>query len=111
MPAWVLEAGILFVVGRGLGLNLSMAEVVGATCFAVLVAAVPLTPGSLGTYEAGMVAALLAVGVPPEPALAAVTTHAVKFLYALAAAPFALGEGVAAVRKREVRPDEAGLEV
>ncbi len=93
-------------------MDLSPAEVVAATCFAVLVAAVPLAPGSLGTYEAGMVAALLALGVPAETAFAAaVTTHAVKFLYALAAAPFALTEGLAAVRKGEVRADETRLEV
>ncbi len=110
-PAWVLEAGILLVVGWGLGLGLSSAEVVAATCFAVLVAAVPLTPGSLGTYEAGMVAALLVFGVPAESAfVAAVATHAVKFLYALTAAPFAFVEGLAAVRK-EGKPDEAGVEV
>lgn len=100
--AWVLEAGILWVVGWGLGLNLSPAEVVAASCFAVLIAAIPLTPGSLGTYEAGMVAALLAFGVPAEPAFAAaVITHATKFLYALAAAPFALGEGLAVIRRGE----------
>ena len=111
-PAWVLEAGILAFVGLGLGLDLSPAELVAATCFAVLVAAVPLAPGSLGTYEAGMVAALLVFGVPVDLAFAAaVVTHAVKFLYALAAAPFALGEGLAAVRKREVKADEASLEV
>jgi uncharacterized membrane protein YbhN (UPF0104 family) len=111
-PAWVLEAGMLAFVARGLGLDLSPAELVAATCFAVLVAAVPLTPGSLGTYEAGMVAALLAIGVPAEPAFAAaVMTHAVKFLYALAAAPFALKEGFAAVREREARADETRLEV
>ena len=109
-PAWVLEAGILWVVGRGLGLGLSTAEVVAATCFAVLVAAIPLTPGSLGTYEAGMSAVLLTFGVSAELAFAAaVATHAVKFLYALAAAPFVLGEGLALFRKGEVRADEAGL--
>ena len=111
-PAWVLESGILLVVGWGLGLGLSAAEVVASTCFAVLVAAVPLTPGSIGTYEAGMVAILLAFGVPAESAFAAaVTTHAMKFLYALAAAPFAFGEGLAAVRKGESRTDEAGVKV
>ena len=112
VPAWVLEAGILWVVGRGLGLGLSPAQVVAATCFAVLVAAVPLTPGSLGTYEAEMVAILLAFGVSAELAFAAaVSTHAMKFLYALAAAPFAFKEGLAVVRKGEVKPDEAGVEV
>jgi uncharacterized membrane protein YbhN (UPF0104 family) len=110
-PAWVLEAGILLIVGRGLGLGLSLAGVVAATCFAVLVAAVPLAPGALGTYEAGMVAILLAFGVPAELAFAAaVTTHAMKFLYAFVAAPFALREGLAAVRE-EKQPDEASVEV
>jgi uncharacterized membrane protein YbhN (UPF0104 family) len=100
-PAWVLEAGILLVVGRGLALGLSFAEIVAANCFAVLVAAVPLAPGSVGTYEAGMVAALLVFGVPAESAfVAAVATHAIKFLYALAAAPFAFMEGLEAVRKK-----------
>ena len=109
-PAWVLEAGILYVVGRGLGLGLSPAEGVAATLFAVLVAAVPRTPGALGTYEAGMVGALLAFGVPAESAFAAaVVTHAIKFLYALAAAPFAFGEGLAALDKGKVRPDETGF--
>ena len=109
-PAWVLEAGIFWAVGRGLGMGLSPAEVVAATCFAVLVAAVPLTPGSLGTYEAGMVGILLALGVPAETAFAAaVATHAIKFLYAFAAAPFAFAEGLAAVRKGGA--DEAGLQV
>ena len=107
-PAWILEAGILWVVGRGLGLELSPAEVVAATCFAVLVAAVPLAPGSLGTYEAGMVGILVAFGVAAEAAFAAaVLTHAMKFLYAFAAAPFAFGEGRAALKKGKVRPDEA----
>ena len=110
-PAWVLEAGILLFVARGIGMDLSLAGVVAATCFAVLVAAVPLTPGSLGTYETGMVAVLIALGVSAEPAFAAaVTIHAVKFLYAFAAAPFALREGLAVVWKGKVRPDEAGVE-
>lgn len=92
-PAWVLEAGILLFVIRGMGIELSTVEVVAATGFAVLVAAMPLTPGALGTYEAGMVAVLVALGVSVELAFAAaVLTHALKFLYAFAAAPFvALG--------------------
>jgi uncharacterized membrane protein YbhN (UPF0104 family) len=111
-PAWVLEAGILLFVVRGVGVELSLAGVVAATCFAVLAAAVPLAPGSLGTYEAGMVAVLLAFGVAAEPAFAiAVTTHAMKFLYALAGMPFALTEGLAAIQKGGTKPDEIGVEV
>jgi uncharacterized membrane protein YbhN (UPF0104 family) len=110
-PAWVLEAGILLVVARGVGLELSAAEVVAASCFAVLVAAVPLAPGSLGTYEAGMVAALVVFGVAAPVALAAaVLTHAMKFLYAFGAAPFAASEGLAAVRN-ERREGEISVKV
>lgn len=47
-PAWLLEAGILLFAGRGLGVQLGFAAVVAASCFAVLVAAVPLTPAHSG---------------------------------------------------------------
>jgi uncharacterized membrane protein YbhN (UPF0104 family) len=82
------------------------------------VASVPLTPGGLGTYEAGAVFVLVAFGSPPELAFAAaVLSHAMKFLYALAAAPFAFTEGLAVVRarqkseKRKVEHDEASVEI
>jgi uncharacterized membrane protein YbhN (UPF0104 family) len=115
-PAWVLEAGILLFLVWGLGLDLGVAGAVAATCFAVLVTAVPLIPGGLGTYEAGMVFVLVSLGVPPEPAFAAaVISHAMKFLYAFAAAPFAVREGVSAAITRsnsgKVETDEASLEV
>lgn len=118
-PAWVLEAGILIFVARGLGMEISFAGAVAATCFAVLLQAVPLTPGGLGTYEAGMVFALVAVGLSVETAFAAaVITHALKFLYAFAAAPFAIYEGISGLGVREQNPfpikeasDEARLEV
>jgi uncharacterized protein (TIRG00374 family) len=117
-PAWVLEAGVLLFAARGVGLDLSVAETVAATCFAVLVTAVPLTPGGLGTYEAGMVFILASLGAPAEPAFAAaVLSHAIKYLYSMAAAPFAAYEGVIAARpqdsigKRRMDSDEARLEV
>lgn len=101
-PAWVLEAGVVIFVARALGLELSLSGAVVATCFAVLFQIVPLTPGGLGTYEAGMVFALVALGVPAEPAFAAaVASHALKFLYSFAAAPFAAYEGLAATRTRK----------
>lgn len=116
VPAWLLEAGILLFAARGLDMEIGPAAVVTASCFAVLVAAVPLTPGAIGTYEAGMVFVLASFGVPAETALAAaVLTHGVKFLYAFAAAPLAILEGVAAARPHEklrpgkVQPDEASL--
>ncbi|MEO2091450.1 MAG: lysylphosphatidylglycerol synthase domain-containing protein, partial [Gemmataceae bacterium] len=115
-PAWLLEAGILLFAARGLGMEIGALAVVAASCFAVLVAAVPLTPGALGTYEAGMVFVLVAFGVSAETALAAaVLTHGVKFLYAFAAAPLAVLEGVSATQPHEklrsgkVEPDEASL--
>jgi uncharacterized membrane protein YbhN (UPF0104 family) len=115
-PAWVLEAGVLLFLVRGVGLDLGVAGAVAATCFAVLVTAVPLTPGGLGTYEAGMVFVLVSLGVSAEPAFAvAVISHATKFLYAFAAAPFAVREGVSAVitssNSGKVETDEASLKV
>jgi glycosyltransferase AglD len=115
-PAWVLEAGILFFLARGLGLDLGLAGAVAVTCFAVLVTAVPLVPGGLGTYEAGMVFVLVNLGIPPEPAFAAaVINHATKFLYAFAAAPFVVREGVSVANTRsnsgKVETNEARLEV
>ena len=117
-PAWVLETGVLIFAARGVGLDLSPAEAVAATCFAVLVTALPLTPGGIGTYEAGMVFILTSVGAPPEPAFAAaVLSHAIKYLYSMAAAPFAAYEGLIAARpqdeigKGRMEPDEARFEV
>jgi uncharacterized membrane protein YbhN (UPF0104 family) len=114
--AWLLEAGILLFLARGLGLDLSLAVVVAATCFAVLVTAVPLVPGGLGTYEAGMVFVLVSIGVSAELAFAAaVISHATKFLYAFAAAPFVVREGVSATvirsNSEKVETNEARLEV
>ena len=118
VPAWVLEAGVLIFAARAVGLDLSVAGAVAATCFAVLVTVVPLTPGGIGTYEAGMVFVLTSLGAPPEPAFAAaVLSHAMKFLYSMAAAPFAAYEGVVAARPQEeigegrMEADEARLEV
>ncbi len=112
-PAWVLEAGVLLFAARAVGLEATFAGAVVATCVAVLVTAVPLAPGGLGTYEAGMVLVLAGLGAPPEEAFtAAVLSHTIKYLYALAAAPFAFYEGVAAIgRERKVGNDEARLEV
>ncbi len=115
-PAWVLEAGILLFLARGLGLDLGLAGAVAATCFAVLVTVVPLVPGGLGTYEAGMVFVLVSLGVSLEPAFAAaVISHATKFLYAFGVAPFVVREGVSVAITRsnsgKVETNEARLEV
>ncbi|BBL78636.1 hypothetical protein RxyAA322_04900 [Rubrobacter xylanophilus] len=115
--AWVLEAGILVYVLRALGVEVSLAGAVAATCFAVLATAVPLAPGGLGTYEAGMVLVLAGLGVPAGTAFAAAAvSHALKYLYALGAAPFAAAEGAASLRERSkdgrrTGADEARVEV
>lgn len=109
-------AGVLLFAAEGVGLDLSVAGAVAATCFAVLATAVLLAPGGLGTYEAGMTFVLTSLGMPPGPAFAAaVLSHAIKYLYSLAAAPFAAHEGVISVRPRDetgkVEPDGTRLEV
>lgn len=117
-PAWMFETGVLVFATRSVGLDLSLAGMVAATCFAVLMTAVPLTPGGLGTYEAGMVFVLTSLGAPLEPAFAAaVLSHAIKYLYSLAAVPFAAHEGLIAVRPGDetgegrMQQDEAGVEI
>jgi uncharacterized protein (TIRG00374 family) len=116
-PAWVLEVPMVLFALAAVGVEVSFAQAAVATCFAVLVGGVPVTPGSLGTYEAGMVFALAAFGFPAGVAFAgAVASHALKFVFAMAASPFALYEGAAVTRAREQQkggkePDEAGIGV
>lgn len=89
--AWLLEAPVTWAAARWAGIELSAAEavLVGAVTIAAQVAA--LAPAGLGTYEAAATAALTSLGAAPGPALAAaLTAHALKTAYALAAGTLAL---------------------
>ena len=82
--AWVLESAVILQVARLAGYPLGLAEAVAVTAVTIVVQAVAVAPGGLGSYEAAATAALVALGTPAGPAFAiALTTHAVKTGYAL----------------------------
>ena len=84
--SWPLEAGLLAVVARGLGLDLDPAAVVAVTLAAVAGQVLALTPGGLGTYEANMTLVLQLYGVAPSAAFqAALCTHLAKYVFAVVA--------------------------
>jgi uncharacterized protein (TIRG00374 family) len=68
--AWVLDAGIFWLVGRALGLDLGIAEAVLIGAVSVLATAIPAAPGYVGTFELAATATAAALGVPRPEALA-----------------------------------------
>ena len=82
LPSWALEAAVVLVAAKALGVELSIAAAVAVTAFTILFQVFHLTPGGVGVYEAVMTGALYAHGVPWEQGLAlAVATHGLKFAY------------------------------
>ena len=82
LPSWILEAVVIIVAARALGIELSLAAAVSVTAFTILFQAFHITPGGIGVYEAVMTAALFAHGIPWQEGLAlAVATHGLKFAY------------------------------
>ena len=82
LPSWLLEAVVIVVAARALGVELSLAASIAVTAFTILFQAFHLTPGGIGVYEAVMTGALLSHGIPWEEGFAlAVATHGLKFAY------------------------------
>ena len=82
LPSWLLEAVVIIVAAKALGIELSLAAAISVTAFTILFQAFHLTPGGIGVYEAVMTGALFAHGIPWEEGLVlAVTTHGLKFAY------------------------------
>ncbi len=82
LPSWVLEAGVIIVAAKALGVEISIAAAVAVTAFTILFQVFHVTPGGIGVYEAVMTGALYAHGVPWQEGLAlAVATHGLKFAY------------------------------
>ena len=82
LPSWALEAAVILVAAKALGIELSIAAAVAVTAFTILFQVFHVTPGGIGVYEGVMTGALYAHGVPWEQGMAlAVTTHGLKFAY------------------------------
>ena len=84
--AWPAEAVLVHEAAHWAGLEISAAEAVGVTALSVIAQIVAIAPGGFGTYEAAAVAAYMAFGYDPGAALvAALTAHALKTAYSIAA--------------------------
>ena len=82
LPSWILEASVIFVVARALGIDLSITAAIAVTAFTILFQVFHVTPGGIGVYEAVMTGALYAHGISWQEGLAlAVATHGMKFAY------------------------------
>ena len=97
LPSWALEAGVIIVAAKALGVELTIAAGLAVTAFTILFQVFHLTPGGIGVYEAAMTGALYAHGVPWQEGLAlSVATHGLKFAYSYT---FALAFTLTAFRK------------
>ncbi|MGH9179645.1 MAG: lysylphosphatidylglycerol synthase domain-containing protein [Acidimicrobiales bacterium] len=113
VPSWALELGVMLVVARAAGVELSPAAALLATCGGVLAQVAAVLPGGVGTYEAGVSSVLVPLGVPLGEAVGvAATAHAVKFAFAFVAGALALAgtsPGIAGNSVRTSPPAGGGL--
>lgn len=88
LPSWMLEATVVFIAARALGIELSVAAAIVVTAYTILFQVFHVTPGGIGMYEAVMTFALHEHGVALDDALTlAVLTHGLKFAYSYTFAP------------------------
>ena len=109
LGSWLLESCVLYGTARLLGADISLATAMGATAVTILFQVVHLAPGGLGIYELSMTSVLTLHGMPAEEALTlALVAHGFKFAYSFSfSLPFAVNEGVAALRGERERPKTA----
>ena len=82
--AWVLESTVFWAAAGWAGFDLSFTEAIVVTAVTIAAQTVAIAPAGIGTYEAAATAALVAMGLPAGPALAAaIAAHALKTVYAL----------------------------
>ena len=81
LGAWVMWAVAAYLIGRSLGIELSLTEALFVTAVLNLGSAVPSSPGYVGTYEWLGVASLGLLDVDHEPALAfTILVHAAWYV-------------------------------
>jgi uncharacterized protein (TIRG00374 family) len=84
--SWALESAVYLLVGRSLGIEFTPAQALLIAAITVLATAVPAAPAYVGTFELAATSLAIALGVPPESALAfAVLVHVTTV------APLAIG--------------------
>lgn len=91
VAAWLAEAVLVWHAARWAGLDVSWSDAVLVTAAAVAAQVAAIAPGGFGTYEAGAVAAYVALGHDARTALvAALGAHALKTAYSVAAGAVAV---------------------
>lgn len=60
--AWIVEAGVYWVMGQAFGIDLSLAEALLVMIAANLIVSLPLTPWSIGPYEIAVAEVLVLMG-------------------------------------------------
>lgn len=85
LAAFAAATGALMAVSASLGISLSPVQAGLAMAVLALATAIPAAPSSVGTWELVGLSILVALGVDPEPALAAVV-----ILHVLVTTPVAL---------------------
>jgi uncharacterized membrane protein YbhN (UPF0104 family) len=89
--AWLLEAAVMWAAAGAAGLAISYPAAVAVTAVTIAAQSLAVTPGGIGSYEAAATAALVGLGAPAGPALAAaLVAHAAKTAYALVLGAIAL---------------------
>ena len=79
--AWLLQAIALIIILNAMELNIDASLAIGIYCISILVGALSLVPGGIGTTEAAMTFMLTSVGVDPPIAVAASLVSRVTTLW------------------------------
>ena len=109
--AWVLESVLVWRAAQWAGLELGFQDAVVVTAVTIAAQVLAVAPGGIGTYEAGAVGALVALGAEADQALAAaLAAHALTTGYALLAGTvvFLLPAAVPERRRGRLATDAAG---
>jgi uncharacterized membrane protein YbhN (UPF0104 family) len=91
VAAWLLESVVIWQAARWAGIPITAADAVLVTAATIFSQVIAVAPGGFGTYEAAATGMLVVLGARPGPALAAaITAHALKTAYSLAAGGIAV---------------------
>jgi uncharacterized protein (TIRG00374 family) len=98
---WGIDLIVYWAYGNAFNLNLPFTAYLSVTLALAIITTVPITFGSIGTWEFGVLGVLALYGVPPDRALAyAVGTHVIITIFNIALGLIAMG--MMGVQVREV---------
>ncbi len=80
---WILEAGSMAIMARGIGVDLSISQAISAIFMLNLGLAIPVTVANVGLFEASLAFGLSRFGVDPAVGVAVASLHHINQLVAL----------------------------